>query len=88
MAVTEQDEYGWTELYAGKRGMVRAGGSASRIIGDRSATDPGEGGGTDSGGGGRPPAWQQPLGDARGYPWTSDVQAFPALGSHPPTQAG
>ena len=40
------------------------------------------------GGGEHPPAWQQPLGDARGYPWTPDVQAFPALGSHPPTKAG
>ena len=35
------DTRGWTELYSGKSGMVRAGGSASRIIGDRSATDPG-----------------------------------------------
>ena len=30
----------WIEVYSGKRGMVRAGGSASRTIGDRSATDP------------------------------------------------
>ena len=37
------DEPGWTELYSGNRGMVRAGGSASRIIGDRGATDPGAG---------------------------------------------
>ena len=57
------DERRWTELYSGKRGMVRAGGSASRIIGDRGATDPGGGKRTR---GGRPPAWQQPLGDARG----------------------
>ena len=38
--------------------------------------------------GGRPPAWQQPLEDARGSSWTSDVQAFPALGSHSSTKAG
>ena len=85
--LTGTDECGWTELYSGKRGMVRAGGSASQIIGDRGATDPG-GGKRTRGGGGRPPAWQQPLGDARGSSWTSDVQAFPALGSHSSTKAG
>ena len=57
------DEWGWTELYSGKRGMVRAGGSASRIIGDRGATDPGAGKRVL---GGRQPAWQQPVGCARG----------------------
>ena len=31
---------------------------------------------------------RQPLGDAGGYLWTPDVQAFPTLGSHPPTKAG
>ena len=67
--------------------MVRAGGSASRTIGDHGATDPGWGN-ADSGGGGRPPAWQQPLGDARGSPWTPDIQAFPTLGSYSSTKAG
>ena len=33
--------------------------------------------------GGCPPAWQQPLGDARGSSWT-----FPSLGSHSSTKAG
>ena len=47
---------GQTELYFGKRGMIRAGGSASRIIGDRSATDPGAGRRVP---GGRQPAWQE-----------------------------
>ena len=79
------DERGWTELYSGKRGMVRAGGSASRISGDRGATDPGGGKRVL---GGRQPAWQQPVGGTRGSPWTPDVQAFPALGSHSSTNAG
>ena len=78
----DTDERGWTELYSGKRGMVRAGGSASRIIGDRGATDPGGGKRVR---GGCPPAWQQPVGDARGSPWILDVQAFLALGSHSST---
>ena len=65
--------------------MVRAGGSASRIIGDRGATDPGGGKRVL---GGRKLAWQQLVGGARGYPWTPDVQAFPALGSHSSTNAG
>ena len=46
-----KDECGWTELFSGKRGMVRAGGSASRIIGDCGVTDPGGGKGTRGGGG-------------------------------------
>ena len=33
----------WIEIYSGKRGMVRAGGSASRTIRDRRATEPGGG---------------------------------------------
>ena len=45
-------------------------------------------GGGGGGGGRRPPAWQQPLGDARGSPRTPDVQAFPTLGSHSSTKAG
>ena len=79
------DEHGWTELYPGKRGMVRAGGSASRIIGDRGVTDPGGGKRVL---GGRQPSCQQQVGDARGSPWTPDVQAFSALGSHSSTNAG
>ena len=47
------DERGWTELYSGKRGMVRAGGSASRIIGECGATDPGGVKQTRGGGGAR-----------------------------------
>ena len=47
---SSKDERGWTELYSGKKGMVRAGGSASPIIGDRSATDPGGGMWTRGGG--------------------------------------
>ena len=64
------DECGWTELYSGKRGMVRAGGSASRIIGDRGATDPGGGKGTR----GTPASFATTVGDARGSSWTSDAQ--------------
>ena len=59
--------------------MVRAGGSASRGIGDRGATDP-------SGGvvglRERQPAWQLPVGRGLGPHWTSSEQAFPPLGSH------
>ena len=69
----------------GKGGWSVPGGSASRIIGDRGATDPGGGKRVL---GGRQPAWQQPVGDTRGSPWTPDVQAFPALGSHSSTKAG
>ena len=61
----DTDECGWTELYSGKRGMVRVGGSASQIIGDRGATDPGGGKRVL---GGRQPAWQQPVGGARRSP--------------------
>ena len=35
------DWWNWKVVYSGKRGMVRVGGSASRIIGDQSSTDPG-----------------------------------------------
>ena len=81
----DTDERGWTESYSGERGMVRAGESASQIIGDCGATDPGGGKRVP---GGRQLAWQQPVGGARGSPWTSDVQAFPALGSHSTMNAG
>ena len=69
----------------GKGGWSGREGSASRIIGDRGATDPGRGKRVL---GGRQPAWQQPVGGARGSHWTPDVQAFPALGSHSTTDAG
>ena len=45
------DAWRWTGPPAGKRGMVRAGGSASRTIDDSDAPDPG---------GGHHPAWRQP----------------------------
>ena len=71
---------------AGMDGIIlRAGGSASRIIGDRSATDPGGGRRVL---GGRQPAWQQPVGCVRGSHWTPNVQGFPALGSHSTTDDG
>ena len=59
--------------------MVRAGGSASRIIGDQGTTDPGGGvGGLRR----RQPAWQLPVGRGLGPHWASNTQAFPPLGSH------
>ena len=60
--------------------MVRAGGLASRTIGDRSATDPGGGSG---GPGGRQPAWQGLVGRVLGSHWTPNEQAFPPLGATP-----
>ena len=65
--------------------MVRAGGPTSRIIGDRSATDPGGGGRVL---GGCQPAWQQPVGCVRGSHWIPNVKGFPALGSHSNTNDG
>ena len=59
--------------------MVRAGGSASRIIGDQGTTDPGGGvGGSRKG----RPAWQLPVGRRLGPDWASSTQAFPPLGNH------
>ena len=57
--------------------MVRAGGSASRIIGDRRRVL-----------GGCQPAWQQPVGCVRESRWTPNAQGFPALGSHSPASDG
>ena len=65
---------------SGKRGMVRAGGSASRTIGDQGTTDPG--GGERVSGRNRP-AWQLPVGHEKGPSWASSMQAFPPLGNHP-----
>ena len=55
---SDTDRRNWNVVYSGKRGMVRAGGSASRIIGDRSTTDPGGGDGGSKRG---QPAWQLPV---------------------------
>ena len=62
--------------------MVRAGGSASRIIGDKGMTDPG--GGEHASPVGRcQPTWQLPVGHEYGPGWSSIIQAFPRLRSHP-----
>ena len=59
--------------------MVRAGGSASRIIGEQGMTDPGGGVGG---------SWkcrlacQLPAGRGLGPGWVASTQAFPPLGSH------
>ena len=68
--------------FSGKRGMVRAGGSASWTIGDQSSTDPG--------GGFRRakqqnPQWRMPAGRNKGRHWAADSQEFPALGTPPST---
>ena len=60
--------------------MVRAGGSASRIIGDQGMTDPGGGDGGSRKG---RPAWQLPVGRGLGHSWASSMHAFPPLGGHP-----
>ena len=70
------------DRFSGKRGMVRAGGSASRTIGDQSSTDPG--------GGFRRtkqwnPQWRMPAGRNKGRHWAADSQQFPALGRPPST---
>ena len=72
----DTDRWSWNVVYSGKRGMVRAGGSASRIIGDQGTTDPG---GSRRG----QPAWQLPVGRGLGHSWASSTHAFPPLGSHP-----
>ena len=60
--------------------MVRAGGSASRIIEDHGTTDPGGG---VSGSRRGQPAWQLPVGRGLGSGWASNTQTFPPLRSHP-----
>ena len=52
---SDTDRRNWNVVYSGKRGMVRAGASASRIIGDQGMTDPGGGDGGPRRG---QPAWQ------------------------------
>ena len=62
--------------------MVRAGGSASRIIGDQGSTDAGGGVGSSRR---RPPAWQLPVGRGLGPKWTPNNQVFPPLGGQSTT---
>ena len=65
--------------------LLRAGGSASRTIGDRGATDLGGGvGGSKR----RQPPWQLPVGRELGPHWTSNERAFPPLGSHSTNDRG
>ena len=63
--------------------MIRAGGSASRIIGDQGRNDPG-GGGRASPVARSQPTWGSPVGHVHGPGWSSCMQAFQPLGSHPP----
>ena len=56
--------------FSGKRGMVRAGGSASRTIGDQSSTDPG--GGFRRRTKQRTPQWQMPAGRNKGRHWAAN----------------
>ena len=51
----------------GKRGMVRAGGSASRTISEENTPDTG---------GGHQPAWKRPKDDTHGPRWTPDAHGF------------
>ena len=65
---------------SGKRGMVRAGGSASRTIGDQSSTDPGGGFRRTKQ---RIPQWQMLAGRNKSRQWAADSQEFKALGTPP-----
>ena len=76
----DTDWWNWNMVYSGKRRMVRAGGSASRIIGNQGTTDPGGG---VSGSRRGQLAWQLPVGRGLGPGRASSTQAFPPLGSHP-----
>ena len=73
----------WMGLSAGKRGMVRVRGSASRTIDDSDSPDPGGG---KHALGGRPPAWRQQKGGTHRARWTPNVQGFPALESLTPAE--
>ena len=68
--------------FSGKRGMVRAGGSASRTIGDQSSTDPGGGFRRTKQ---RNPQWRMPAGRNKGRHWAADSQELPGLGTPPST---
>ena len=72
-----KNDWGRTRPQAGIRGMVQAGGSASRTISDSNTPDPG---------GGHRPAWKRPKDDTHGPRWTPDVQGFPVLGSLTPAE--
>ena len=61
-----------TRTSGGERGMVLAGGSASRTINNSDTPDPG---------GSHHPAWKRPKDDAHGPRWTPDTHGFPVLGS-------
>ena len=90
----DTDRQDWNVVNSGKRGwsgregqpcgqlwetrMVRAGGSASRIIGDQGTTDPSGGDGGSRRG---QRAWQLPVGRGLGHSWASNTHAFPPLGS-------
>ena len=67
------DAWKWTESPTEKRGMVRAGRSASRTI-------------DDSDGGGHHPAWRQPKDGTHRPRWTPHAQGFPPLGSLTPAE--
>ena len=69
-----KNDWGRTRPHMGKRGMVRAGGSASRTISDSNTPDPG---------GGHRPAWKRLKDDTHGPRWT---QGFPVLGSFTPAE--
>ena len=75
----------WTHgtVSVGKRGMVRAGGSASRTSGNSGTTDPGGGGGVLPRSQRNRPVWVSPVGHAHGSGWSPSAQAFPPLGSLP-----
>ena len=77
------DTQSLTELSAGKRGMIRAEGSAARTIDNSDTPDPG---GEKCASGGRPPAWRQPKGGTHRVRWTPNAQGFPALGSLTPAE--
>ena len=76
----DTDGWNWSVIYSGKRGMVWAGVSASRTIGDQATTDPG--GGDDRSRRGQQ-AWQLPVGRGLGPSLASSMHPFPPLGSHP-----
>ena len=63
--------------------MVRAGGSASRTIGDQGSTDPGGGFRRTNQRTPPPPPRQMPAGRNKGRHWAADTQEFPVLGTPP-----
>ena len=67
---------------AGKRAVVRAGGSASRAAGDQSSTDPGGGFCRNKQ---RKSNWRLPTGHSKRGHWAADIQEFPSLETRPRT---